>query len=96
MPVPGRADILSLKPGCYDKQFKTMADAALLQQKSLAGGGARAFTRATHWRIKTIQRARHPSPAAAAHTAEPTALAACRLCAPLAQQRTSSSSKPTR
>ena len=39
MPVPGRADALNLKPGCYDKQFKTMSDAA-----KLSGTGAKAFT----------------------------------------------------
>lgn len=44
MPVPMRADILSLKPQCWDKQMKTMCDAAERVRVESAGGGARAFT----------------------------------------------------
>ena len=44
MPVPMRADILSLKPECWDKQMKTMCDAAERVRVESAGGGARAFT----------------------------------------------------
>lgn len=44
MPVDTRPDLLQLKPGCWDKNFKTMCDAAERVREAAAGGGARAFT----------------------------------------------------
>ena len=44
MPVPSRADLLEVKPGCYDKHFKTMCEAAERMRADTAGGGAKAFT----------------------------------------------------
>ena len=44
MPVPSRADLNQLKPQCWEKQFKTMCDAAERMREETAGGGARAFT----------------------------------------------------